>query len=91
MIYNPICIVVVTVQFHGDIYVVSSEGMVDVSVVINKMVAQPLKVIVLVSTLSSNTTSGQLDNVLDLFPASSCKFALNSASSLKLLPKLHGK
>ncbi len=90
MIYNP-CVVVVSVQFHDDIYVVSSEGMVDVSVVINKIVAHALKVVVLVSTLSSNTTSGQLDNILDLLPTSSCKIALNSVSTLKLHPKLHGK
>ncbi len=49
---------VVSVQFSSESYVVNSEGMVVVAVEIDRRVAQPLLVTVLVSTFSFNTTAG---------------------------------
>ncbi len=51
-------IAVVSVQFSNESYVVNSEGMVVVAVEIDRRVAQPLLVTVLMSTLSFNTTAG---------------------------------
>ncbi len=51
-------IAVVSVQFSSESYVVNSEGMVVVAVEIDRRVAQPLLVAVLMSTLSFNTTAG---------------------------------
>ncbi len=51
---------VVSVQFREQSYIVNSEGMVNVFVMIDKNIAHPLPVMVLVSMSSLNTTAGKL-------------------------------